>query len=311
MASKELRQILKLWSAVEAAGDEAVLATVVKTQGSSYRVPGARLLLTADGRRAGSVSGGCLEEDLSRKAWWYTENGVTVQRYDTTAEGEIAGKFGLGCNGVIFVKLERVSPGRCEPLDVLRQVVHTRQPATIAHDVSPDGIDRFVETVVPPIRLLIFGGGDDAIPLTELASHLGWEAHVFDGRAHYARREKFPLAASVIVRKAGAGSVLLVDPWTVALVMSHSYTQDQANLQELLPLNLPYLGVLGPRKRTQQLIDDIGGTPAAVFSPMGLDLGADGPEQVALAVVSEIQAVLNGRPGGQLRSLTGSIHQCA
>lgn len=310
MPSKEIRQILTLWSAVEAAGEEAVLATVVKTQGSSYRLPGARLLMTNDGRRAGSVSGGCLEEDLARKAWWYTERGTAVQRYDTTAEGEIAGRFGLGCNGVIYVRLERVAPGHSQPLDSLRQVVETRQPATITHDISSDGLDRFVETLTPPLRLLVFGAGDDAIPLTEIAAQLGWETHVFDGRAHYARREKFPHAASVTVRKAGAGTPLPVDRWTTAVIMSHSYSQDQSNLAELLPLNLPYVGVLGPRKRTEQLLADIQ-MNAPVFSPMGLDIGADGPEQVALAVVSEIQSVLNGRLGGQLRSLTGSIHQCA
>lgn len=288
-----------------------MLATVIKTQGSSYRLPGARLLLTKDGRRAGSVSGGCLEEDLSRKAWWYTESGTSVQRYDTTAEGEIAGRFGLGCNGVIYMKVERVGPGRAASLDRLRHVVEHRQPFTTIHDVSPDGLDRFVETVNPPLRLLIFGGGDDAIPVTELASHLGWEAHVFDGRAHYARRERFPLAASVTVRKPGAKTALPADPWTVAVIMSHSYSQDSSNLAELLPLNLPYLGVLGPRKRTEQLLEEIGSASGTVFSPMGLDIGADGPEQVALALAAEIQAVLNGRLGGQLRSLSGSIHQCA
>ena len=310
MGNKEVKQILRLWDVVEPTGAEAILATVVKTEGSSYRMPGARLLLTQDGRRAGAVSGGCLEEDISRKAWWYTENGPGVRRYDTTAEGEIAGPYGLGCNGIIYVRLERISQGHCQALDLLRQVEQTRQQAAISHQVSADGAERFVETLLPPLRLLVFGAGDDAIPVTELASHLGWEAHVFDGRAHYARREKFPLAASVTIRKAGDGSPVPVDPWTVAVIMSHSLTQDQANLRELLPLKLPYLGVLGPRKRTEKLLEGLP-ADAPIFSPMGLDLGADGAEEVALAVVSEIQSVVTGRPGGQLRRLEGPIHRCA
>ncbi len=310
MANKEIRRILELWDTVNSAGGEAILATVVKTQGSSYRVPGARMLLTPDGRRAGSVSGGCLEEELSRKAWWFTQQGPVVKRYDTTAEGEIAGPFGLGCNGIIYVGLERVSRENCRIFDTLRRVAESRQPAQVTHEISPDGVDRFVETLLPPMRLLIFGAGDDAIPVTELAAHMGWETHVFDGRAHYARQEKFPMAARVTVRPTGADLPIPVDPWTAAVVMSHSLTQDQANLQELAALQLPYLGVLGPRSRTAKLLEGVS-PQSPIFSPMGLDLGTDGPEQVALAVIAEIQSVMNGRLGGQLRQLEGSIHQCA
>src|SRR5690348_2117972 len=101
---KELDQILQLWAQTERANETAVLATVVKTQGSSYRLPGARLLLTRSGQRAGSISGGCLEDDLVKKAFWFTENGPIVSRYDTTPDGEIgSGGFGLGCNGIIHV----------------------------------------------------------------------------------------------------------------------------------------------------------------------------------------------------------------
>ena len=110
---KETERILELWSAARSAGESAVLATVVKTRGSSYRLPGARLLITQGGRHAGSISGGCLEDDLLKKAWWLTENGPVVRRYDTTPEGEIsAGGFGLGCNGIIHVLLERLGAGR-------------------------------------------------------------------------------------------------------------------------------------------------------------------------------------------------------
>lgn len=357
---KELENILHLWTQTERAGEPAVLATVVKTQGSSYRLPGARLLLTAKGLRAGSISGGCLEDDLVKKAWWLTENGPVVRRYDTTPDGEIASEYGLGCNGIIYLLLERVFPGRAGTLDLIRTVRTERKPALVAHVIEPrtaagekliidtrgnvahnisdsefahllreevraallegssrilhwNGREAFLETVVPAVRLLVFGAGDDAIPLTNLAKSLGWRVSVFDGRTHYARRDKFPNADEVIVRPAGqSGTAGQIDHWTVAVLMSHSYNQDLDNLRELSNQPLRYLGILGPRKRTDRVLADAGLDPAklipALHSPVGLDIGADGPEQVALAIVAEIQATLNGREGGLLKERSGSIH---
>jgi len=355
---KELDQILDAWTHAQTAGESAVLATVVKTRGSSYRLPGARLLLTSGGRRAGSISGGCLEEDLVKKAWWLTEAGAVIRRYDTTPDGEIATAFGLGCNGIIHVLLERLEKGNAPALELVRAVRATRSPAAIAHLIEPanvvgqrliidtagqasgnfpgadftptledqtravlaeqhsravqiDGIELFVEVLAPPVRLLVFGAGDDAVPLTTFAKHLGWRVSVFDGRAHYARRDKFPHADEVLVRPAGQ-SQAGVDPWTVAVLMSHSYSQDLEALGELASQPLRYLGILGPRKRTSRLLEDAGveGSRllATLHSPMGLDIGADGPEQVALSVLAEIQATLNGRRGGPLRDRSGSIH---
>lgn len=357
---KEHEQILELWSQTENAGEDAVLATVVKTQGSSYRLSGARLLLTRNGQRAGSVSGGCLEDDLVKKAWWLTEAGPTIRRYDTTPEGEITREYGLGCSGIIHVLLERLSPGRAHLLELLRAVRSTRTPAAVVHILQPSAEigkrlildtqgcvkhnladstlenwllqtakdllaeshgrahflngthETFAETLAPPVRLLIFGAGDDAIPLTQLARHLGWQVHVYDGRAHYARTEKFPSAHQVSVLKRDESAGIEPDRWTAAVIMSHSYSQDLERLRDLSGRALPYLGVLGPRKRTRQLLEDAGldesQVRSALRSPMGLDIGADGPEQVALAIVAEIQAVINGRDGGALYRRNGSIH---
>ena len=196
---KELEQILQLWETATFNGDSAILATVVKTEGSSYRLPGARMLLTKLGQYAGSISGGCLEADLLKKAWWLTEKGPTVRRYDTTPEGEIAsGAFGLGCNGIVHVLLERIN-ARCQILKLLRQVLAQRQPVTIAHVFDPpeqagetlilseddprlaqfvEGRQVFVETLTPAVRLLIFGAGQDAIPLASLAKYFGWQVLV-------------------------------------------------------------------------------------------------------------------------------------
>src|SRR4051794_30268055 len=211
---KEHEQILERWSEAERAGEEAVLATVVKTQGSSYRLSGARLLLTRGGQRAGSISGGCLEDDLVKKAWWLTEAGPVIRRYDTTPEGEITREYGLGCSGIIHVLLERVVPGQARVLELLKEVRSSRTPAAVVHVLQPaaqigkrlifqaQGLvehnledvglgnwlletakdllaafqprahffngthEIFAETLAPPLRLLIFGAGDDAVPLT-------------------------------------------------------------------------------------------------------------------------------------------------
>ena len=324
----EIAKILSLWEQCELAGDEAVLATVVKTQGSSYRLPGARMLITRDGLRAGSVSGGCLEDDLVKRAWWLTESATVVRRYDTTPDGEIAAEYGLGCNGIIHVLLERIGAGNLV-MNLLREARASRSPAAIAHLLSPnesvgsrliigvtgdtvqstladdvlarqlqavaeaarverdsflwnqDGREAFVETLTPAIRLLIFGAGDDAVALANLAKHFGWEVAVYDGRAHYARPDRFPTADSVAVRHPGMISQLPLDPWTVAVTMSHSYSQDLQVLTELSAVSiLPYIGALGPRKRTEQMFEEarlagFADSPS-LHSPMGLDIGAEG-----------------------------------
>jgi len=356
----EIEKILSLWEQCETAGEEAVLATVVKTQGSSYRLPGARMLITRNGLRAGSVSGGCLEDDLVKRAWWFTESGAMIRRYDTTPDGEIAAEYGLGCNGIIHVLLERIRPGDVV-MDLVRETRASRSPAAIAHLLSPkefvgsrlmigvngdtvqstladadlaaqlqtvaqtarterasflwseQGGEAFVETLTPAIRLLIFGAGDDAVALANLAKHFGWEVAVYDGRAHYARPDRFPMADSVAVRHPGIISHLPLDSWTVAVTMSHSYSQDLQVLTELSATSvLTYIGALGPRKRTEQIFEEAGlvrlAESSSLHSPMGLDIGAEGPDQVALAVVSEIQAVMNRRNGGPLSKRDGSIH---
>ncbi|MGH9622803.1 MAG: XdhC family protein [Bryobacteraceae bacterium] len=349
---KELGDILGLWERARTSGEEAVLATVVKTSGSSYRNPGARLLITASGLRAGAVSGGCLEDDLAKKAFWLSENGRAVRRYDTTADGEInTSGYGLGCNGTIYVLLERIRQDNAAALELIGNVLAERRCAAMVHptdaehagerlmidtsghlsgsaallgsearqaleqfrsrSVMLDGAEFFIEVLTPAPHLLIFGAGDDAIPLVRIAKLLGWKVSVFDGRADRARCERFP-DADVVCRGTAAQAGARTDPWTVAVLMSHSYTQDLANLRELAAYPLRYLGILGPRKRTMQLLADAGlncaSFPSTLHGPMGLDIGADGAEQVALAVAAEIQAAFHGREGGLLRDRAGAIH---
>ena len=369
MPFAELEQIAAVWKEAFSRGESGVLATVVRIHGSTYRRAGAKLLLTSGGRRSGAVSGGCLEADLVKKAWWLTEGGtIALRRYDTGADGEIAQEFGLGCNGVIHVLLERLREGSISPLNAVFPIKETRTPAAISTLIStsadgplhagqrwlclpggsvetdlPDSpirsflsdegalaikratshvvtwrsesqaADFFIEPLFPASRLLVMGAGDDAIPVTRLAKLLGYEVVVLDGRSHMARADRFPQADRVVVNSSVdplAG--IPVDQWTAAVLMSHSYEQDRNALRRLAAEPLQYLGVLGPRKRTEQMLGDIGVSeetlPENLHSPVGLDIGADGPEQIALAVISEIQAVLNERAGGRLRVKAGPLH---
>jgi xanthine/CO dehydrogenase XdhC/CoxF family maturation factor len=363
----ELDQIYSAWQDASVRGESGVLATVVRVQGSTYRRASARLLMTSGGRRVGSVSGGCLEADLVKKGWWLTESGrAAIRKYDTSVEGELAQEFGLGCNGVIHVLLERLGVGSVSPLSMVPVVRHFRRPGFLATVIEsnngsivrvgqrwarlPDGsittdiannsvanfaqaatvtidlsplvltyedrelrVDLFIEPVLPTPRLLVFGAGDDALPVVRLAKFMGYEVIVLDGRSHMARTERFPGADGVLVTSSGdalAGAPL--DDWTAAVVMSHSYAQDLAALHALAAYPLPYLGMLGPRKRTERLLSEAGITPAgvadALHSPIGLDIGADGAEQIALAIIAEIQSVLNRRAGGRLREKAGPLH---
>lgn len=174
-----------------------------------------------------------------------------------------------------------------------------------------------LEPLLPPIALYLFGAGYDAVPLARLAGELGWRVTVADHRPAYARAERFPWARQVLLAQPGhLPEELPFDNRSCAVVMSHNYLQDQALLRDLLDAPLAYLGVLGPHQRTQRLLADLqkeGIAPsdeqvARLFGPVGLDIGAETAEEIALSILGEIQAVLTGRKGGSLRNHPGPIH---
>ncbi len=335
-----------------------VLATVVHVKGSAYRRPGARMLLLADGRRMGSISGGCLEGEIARKAWWFTESGRPVVRvYDTTSDDDAVWEFGLGCNGVVHVLLERVDAPESrvllEFLDVHRANGTPVVIATVIRGSAAPVGDRlfldegwvqggalagtsleaailpfmcaalresksqfvhvadaeiFVEWIGPPLNLVIFGAGHDAISLVGVAKQFGWRVTVADGRPAYATRERFPQADRVAVM---SGDDLLLElpigSLTAVVMMTHNYPLDERLLPGILAARPWYLGMLGPKSRTENLF---GGRriPPSVHAPVGLDLGGEMPESIAVSIVSEIQAALHQRGGGMLRHREGPIH---
>jgi xanthine dehydrogenase accessory factor len=174
----------------------------------------------------------------------------------------------------------------------------------------------FVETLVPPPRLVICGAGDDAVPLARFAADVGFTVAVVDRRPAMLAPGRFPSHVDRVESHGGdpLGSLPL-DETCYAVVMTHSFADDRAYLRRLLEAAVPYIGVLGPRRRTERLLDDLGreraldaAERARVYGPVGLDLGTDGAEQVALAALAEILAVRLGRHPRPLRERAASIH---
>ncbi len=360
----ELQAILDHWRKAQETNQDAVLATVVHVTGSAYRRPGARMLMLPDGSRIGSISGGCLEGDVSQKAWWLTEDGKPALRvYDTMSEEDIVWEFGLGCNGIIQVLVERVGSGAaCEALRFLDECRARKTDAVICTVVRSSGenapevgarlhmsegkacggslastaletallqhceraaLERkgrlarlencevFVEYVGQPLPLVIFGAGHDAIPLVNIAKQVGWHVTVADGRPAYAKANRFPQADNVVhIRPADLLAGLDIGPQTVVVLMTHNYPQDGKLLQRILPRNPRYLGLLGPKARTERLFKELGVTldEGVLNAPVGLDIGADTPESIALSIAAEIQAVISSRQGGMLKHREDSIH---
>lgn len=353
----EVRQIVALWREAKARQEEVCLATVMKVEGSSYRKPGARMLLARGGQRAGTISGGCLEAEVTKKAWWLTEKGSTIQRYSSFFDDDSPAPYGLGCGGTVHVLLERGEAAHAV-LNALELNLNARIPFVIITDTdkmatilvqqapgerlfssSPEisefenlaqraaeqkhsfyttvqinsnlAAELFVEYVAPTPALIIFGAGDDAKPLADFAYKLGWYVTIADGRSHLARAERFPQADRLTMLDYDQVTPLqdLAIESAAAVLLTHSYEQDRALLRELLPRNPKYLGILGPRQRTERLVGEIsrqlGMTDeecmARLHAPVGFDIGAHTPDSIALSIVTEIFAVLHGRDGLSLK----------
>jgi xanthine/CO dehydrogenase XdhC/CoxF family maturation factor len=339
----ERQQIVRLWRR----GGAAVLATLVRAEGSSYRRPGARLLLGAQGEYAGTISGGCLETEVLRKAEWMVREGAVVERYSTMFDDTAEIPFGLGCGGVVDLLLEPVSTPECRALMEAmdrelageRAVVVTWLPGDgrelrrvifgadgelvfVSEGLSAKKLEcarglhagveyegRFVEELRGPQRLFVLGAGDDAKPLVNMAALLGWSVTVADGRAQLARAERFPEAGRVVALGDQSVASLGIQAADAVVVMTHSYEQDRELLAALLPIGPRYLGLLGARHRSSLLVHEaaalIGKTVVEccerIYAPVGLDLGGDGPEAIALAVIAEAQACCMGKLGASRR----------
>lgn len=349
------------------------LATVVASRGSTYRRPGARLLVAESGDLIGNISGGCLDNDIRREAKEVMAGkGARLIDFDLTADDEAVWGWGLGCNGALEVFVEppdhaaevigslklaleerrvvglvTVLTSTIPGVDAgARLLVHpdghtegglgdadletvgartalkaiqTRKASRQTLEVGGKGeASAFVEPLEPPVRILIAGAGEDVIPLVRLAAAIGWETVVADDRENLLNKQRFPEATRFVhlpnaidlVKQAG------VDNLTASIVMSHNYLRDQDYLKALLGTDVFYIGMLGPKTRLRRLLPDLaneGVYPSEnderkIFGPAGLDVGAEGPDEIAWAVIAEIMAVRSGRNAGFLKHREGPTH---
>ncbi|HET7082377.1 MAG TPA: XdhC family protein [Candidatus Limnocylindria bacterium] len=332
----ELTELLDAAEALAARGQPMALATVIGTRGSTYRRAGARLLIPAEGEPIGNISGGCLEGDVARIGREVIASGeARTVEFDMTADDDAVWGYGLGCNGAIELFVEPTA-GALESVGALRSGqgaclviplggsdlgLHRLETDGAAAAALRDGSPRVVEVggarvyfepLLPPLRLLVCGAGHDAIPLVRLAAELGWRVVVVDVRQALLTAERFgPGADFAIPDPDAAAEALAPDERTAAILMSHNYLRDIAYLRSFLHAPLAYLGVLGPRGRTEQMLAEIGAPEAIarLHAPAGLDIGAEGAEEVAHAIIAEILAATRGREGGPLRDRRGPIHE--
>ena len=318
-----------------AAGRAGALATLVNLEGSGYRRPGAKLLIREDGSMLGQVSGGCLENDLRERALRLLANRGEPElvHYDTGGNEDTLWGFGLGCNGTLEIFLQRIAPD--DPVEqlptilerlsggeafVLRTLLDGREAGRITlgppftderSGIMLDGDGRvFVHYLEPPPDVVIVGAGDDAIPLVRLAAETGFRVTLVDHRAAYATATRFPDALSIVIaRPETAGSAVPGTAQTYAVIMNHALTLDKAWAARFAATAAPYVGLLGPAKRRDEILADLPPeSHGRIYGPIGLDIGADDAAQIAVSIVAEILAVDGRRAAGFLRGTANPLH---
>ncbi len=283
-------------------GEKAILATVVDVRGSGYRLPGARMLILANGDTYGTVSGGCLEADvLERAKKVLASDEAETFTYDTTGDENSVFSMNMGCRGVIDIMLEPI--GKDSPLIAKMHSAYVDREASDEFEV--------------PVAVMLFGAGADAVPFVRIASELGWQVTVHDHRPAFLTEERFPDARELVLQNVDEPpAAIAADDRTAGVIMTHNYQRDRFVRPALLASDVFYIGALGPKRRTEQLLEELAATDktfteeqlARLFAPAGLDIGADTPEGIALSIIGEIQSVLRSRDGGHLRNRQGSIY---
>jgi xanthine dehydrogenase accessory factor len=372
---KEITEIINAFDKAQGEGRQTALVTLVHVEGSSYRRPGARMLVTDTGELTGAISGGCLEGDALNKALQsiHQQKNMLVT-YDTTDDDDAVLGLGLGCNGVIQVLIQPVNNEQQNgPIQLLKKVTAARkdnvmvtlfslenrraeQPGTVMlkdeegikylsevdasiknlleHDVNGAYLNKkssfrnytsngkevtaYIEFIPPVVSLVVVGAGNDAEPVVSIASILGWQVTLIaDGRDKNTKTGRFTGTCQLmVVKPEDVLKKINPDDNTFFLLMTHNFNYDKAMLRELLPKKVRYIGVLGPSKKMQRMMRELENEGiyfderqlAVVHSPVGLDIGAESPEEIALSMIAEIKAVIAGKSGNPLRNRDDVIH---
>ncbi len=371
---KEIKEIINAYNENTKAEKKTALVSVVHLEGSSYRRPGARMLINDEGQLTGAISGGCLEGDALRKALLViTQQHSKLVTYDTSDEDDMSVGVQLGCAGIIQVLFEPLDTNnKNNPITLLEKVIAKRQNSIlitlfslaeknkpqigtcllveedntitgeipfeeiketilvdakkalvkrassfINYTVNNKTITAFIECMQPPTSLVVVGAGNDAIPMLTIGNTLGWDVSIVDGRNTHAKPERFVAACQVLVSKPEKVlEHITIDKQTAFVLMTHNYNYDLAMLKILVEKKVPYIGMLGPKKKLDKMLDELKDEGiqlteeqlSTIYGPVGLEIGAETAEEIALSIIAEIKAVFEGKQGTSLRNNKDYIH---
>jgi len=366
---QELREIVEAIKSSQAARKRSALATVVAVVGSAYRREGAKMWIDETGATIGTISGGCLEADVTETALQVMETGKAIVKPYVMDE-ELVWGLGLGCPGTVEIAIEPIPLHREEDpaffqwlaaidegrpavlatllddghgknetyqqgrtfipenglptgnvgerawnrmaLELGRELLALQQAkaGTYAVERSDGSSARlFLDVYMPPIELMIFGAGHDALPLAKMGSQLGFSVTVVDPRPAYNSAERFPGANRLLLDPCFVADEIPIHSRTYIVIMNHHLERDRAALAHALSSCSSYIGVLGPRKRCERLLRAIEAAGHSwkaerltyLHNPVGLDIGAETAEEIAFSIITEVLAVRNSHKGGLLR----------
>ncbi len=335
----ELKEIINQAVLNQQKGLKNVLATVVHLDGSSYRKPGVRMLISEDFTSVGAVSGGCVEKEIILRAKSvFSDNKAKVITYD--------GRYRLGCEGVLYIliepffisdkfitafseansiraSLEIVSHfiKEDEAIGYFGSVVNFENKEQLTFSTSfdfknKDNLDTFKQILQPSFKLVIIGGEHDAVKLCKIASSLGWEIDVITSAKDSKQNSDFPGANTVVGDSPETINFKDINENTAIVIMNHSYVQDLKYVIKLSEYQPKYIGILGAPKRRERLFNELFEFVPdiselfldTIYTPAGLHIGAQTPEEIALSIVAEILSVVRKKEPFSLRKLNGKIH---
>jgi xanthine dehydrogenase accessory factor len=302
-----------------------VLATIIDVEGSAYKKEGSSMIFFEDGTRFGMISAGCLEEDLSKKAAEVLKKGtVATVHYDMSEEEDLTWGQGAGCNGLITILLESIDKRLKADLKKLKRYLSFNIPVLVFKKIGDLGEYLFLPRHGEPFgwwdgelpeeyfearsgmiqdqpvfqhlyrpkpRLIIFGAGPDVKPLVSNAANIGFSVILCDWREAFCCKKNFPEADRFIL---GFPQEILKKirflPTDFVIIISHNFKHDQEILLNLPVNKIGYIGVLGSRERTKRLLRNHE-IPEWIHSPIGISIGAKGPEEIAISVIAELVLV--------------------
>ena len=333
----ELKDIVRSAKLAQKKGIKTALASVVDLDGSSYRRPGVRMSVQSDGKMIGAVSGGCVEKEVLRQAQSVFETDQPkLMVYD--------GRYRLGCEGILYILIEPFDPNKefyeafeeqCKSRNSFRisslyskeeanrfkgsSTIHlTRNSFKVdKSSADDDTLNIFEQNIKPGFKLVIVGSEHDAVQLCKYASSTGWEVDVIAPPDDPKSINNFPGASQYFGIDEQEFGALEFDSQTALMFMTHSYVKDLKYLSAVINKDIPYIGLLGPSKRREKLINEMLERDADIsdqffdrlHGPAGINIGAETPQEIAISILAEILTVIRGQKPISLKDKTGGIHQ--